>query len=184
MTARVGTLTHKQILFVECYLDNGGNATQAAKTVGYKHPHQQGPRLMLHPQVTAAIQAKRDKILQKTEVTREWLIEQYKNIAMGGIAMAKYRVPSKDGTLHFDFSNVTQEDLALITTMSTETYVEGRGRNAKKVKKFKVDFTEPKAGLDQLGRIIGAFTDNVKHTGEVSLVERLQKGRERAKGEK
>lgn len=182
MTARVGTLTHKQMLFIEVYLDNGGNATQAAKTVGYKMPHVQGPRLMLHPQVVAAINAKRDKMFKKAEVNREWLIEQYRNIAEAGIILAKFRKVQKDGSIIWDFSGATQDELALLTDMSTEIYMDGRGRNAKKVKKFKVAFTEPKAGLDQLGRIIGAFTDNVKVTQEVSLVERLQKGRERAKG--
>jgi len=37
--------------FLTHYLSNGGNATRAAESAGYKQPHVAGSRLVKHPAV-------------------------------------------------------------------------------------------------------------------------------------
>jgi hypothetical protein len=50
-------LTHKQSRFIEAYLANGCNATQAARLAGYK-VRQSAAELMTYPHIISAIQEK------------------------------------------------------------------------------------------------------------------------------
>lgn len=52
------TLNDKQQAFVEAYLENGFNATRAAKAAGYSHANKQGPRLLVNVGIRAAIDAR------------------------------------------------------------------------------------------------------------------------------
>lgn len=60
-------------LFVEAYIANGGNATEAAKAAGYsaKTAGQQGHALLKEPEVSAAVAAKQQKLAVKFELTTE-----------------------------------------------------------------------------------------------------------------
>lgn len=85
-----------------------------------------------------------------------------------------------DGDLIFNFADATMDDLAAIGEVTVETYKEGKGPEAKDVKRFKVKPHDKKAALDSLARIMGMFQDNMNVTSDgQSLEERLQRGRER-----
>ncbi len=85
--------------------------------------------------------------------------------------------------LTWDFTDATLEELSLINDMKIDSYSEGRGQQARAVKRFKINCGDPKAALDSLARILGAFNDNMTIKGELSMVERLHAGRARVKRE-
>lgn len=62
--------------FVNAYIANGGNATEAAKDAGYsaKTAYQQGSRLLKDVEVSAAIRARRDELSKKYELTSDLVI--------------------------------------------------------------------------------------------------------------
>ncbi len=77
-TKRTSKLTPKQQRFVEEYLLDL-NATAAARRAGYseKTAEQQGPRLLGNVGVAAAICDRKAKRSQRTEITADWVLEQY-----------------------------------------------------------------------------------------------------------
>jgi hypothetical protein len=63
-------------LFVEAYLANGGNATEAAKSAGYspKTAYQQGPRLLKDVQVATELRARAQGLAKKYELTTDMVV--------------------------------------------------------------------------------------------------------------
>jgi phage terminase small subunit len=62
-------LTGKQKMFVEAYLQNGGNATAAAVTAGYSKAtaYSQGGRLLKHVEVSTEIKRRSQHVVQQTQ---------------------------------------------------------------------------------------------------------------------
>jgi hypothetical protein len=61
--------TAKQQIFVEKILENGGNATKAARDAGYKHPNKQGHQILVKLGVQERIAARiRDAEINTNEV--------------------------------------------------------------------------------------------------------------------
>lgn len=63
----------RRALFVEAYIANGGNATQAAIAAGFspKSAGQQGSELLKHPNVTANIAERRNELREASRLTTE-----------------------------------------------------------------------------------------------------------------
>lgn len=63
-------------LFVEAYIANGGNATEAAKTAGYSSQtaRQQGSRLLSDVDISSAIALRAGKVADKYELTTEMVM--------------------------------------------------------------------------------------------------------------
>ena len=75
-------LTSKQRQFVAFYLgESNGNATDAARRAGYKHPNVSGPRLLVKVGIRAAIDAK----LDSTALSSERILARLSEIADGGL---------------------------------------------------------------------------------------------------
>src|SRR5262249_55845302 len=133
-----------------------------------------------HPLVVAEIARRRAKLAEQSELTAEWIINRLMLIADANLILAKFKKVDADGTLSWDFSSATPEELAVISGLQTDIYVEMGAGGKKKVKKFKVESIDPLAALNMLARIQGLFNDKVEVQGEISIVERMQKARERA----
>lgn len=79
--AKAGTskasAAQRKAMFVEAYLTNGGNATQAAKEAGYsvKTARQQGQRLLTDVVISQQIASRRSQVVaqakEKTQLTAE-----------------------------------------------------------------------------------------------------------------
>jgi len=152
-------------------LVRAGYAPRSASKVGY--------RFFQRPDVQAYMQKRQAELSAQSGVAAEDLIRQLRMIAFGDLS--KFIVVQKDGTLSYDFSNATQDELRLINDLSVDLYSEGRGAKRAPVKKFKLSTRDQLRAIELLGRIIGAFQDKVNIAGEVSLVERLQQGRAQVK---
>jgi hypothetical protein len=81
----VKVLTDRQQRFVDEYVYDT-NATQAAIRAGYsaKSAPQQAVALMKHPEVLSAIDAKRQRLAIKTEVTAARVLEKWAAVAFHG----------------------------------------------------------------------------------------------------
>lgn len=64
-------LTEKQRRFVEAHSSNGGNATAAARSAGYKQPLPQGCENLKKPSIQAAIEALRQEVTSEAIASRE-----------------------------------------------------------------------------------------------------------------
>lgn len=170
---------HKQA--INEYFANGFNKRQALLAAGYSNgtSTHAAASVFNHPIVKAEIERRFDADKRKYDVDRDWVIQRLARIANGGEIMARYKVINEDGEAVWDFSGASADDLAVITELTTDTYIEGRGKDARRVKKMKVAMADPKGALDSLARTLGMFQDNLKLDGDISVVERLQAGRRR-----
>lgn len=172
---------HKRV--VDEYMVNGNKKGPALLKCGYSATTANGNPASVfdRAEVIAEIEKRKAKLDVKYELTEEWIIQRMMHIANAGEVLAKFKKVNHKGELYWDFTGATAKDLAVISEMTTDTYMEGRGEDGRAVKKVSVKASDPKSALDSLMRHKGMFNDKVTHAGEVSLVERLQRGRERAR---
>ena len=88
---------HRMALFVEAYIANSGNATDAAIEAGYsaKTAYSAGPRLLKNVEVSAEIGKRRAEVLQQCMLTTERTLQQVARLSFFDIRKL-YR---DDGTL-------------------------------------------------------------------------------------
>ncbi|MCH8506461.1 MAG: terminase small subunit [Ectothiorhodospiraceae bacterium] len=80
-TSSKDSAARKRARFIDAYIANGGNATDAAKTAGYseKTAYAQGHRLLKHAEVQRALVERQEKLAQKYELTVESVIQSLAN---------------------------------------------------------------------------------------------------------
>lgn len=136
--------------FIEAYLTNGGNASQAAVAAGFseKTAGAAGSRLLKHVDVSTAIQQRRAVLAEKYELTTESVIRS--------LAQA----------VHFDPRKMFREDGTMkpIHELDDDTAAALAG--------FEV--TEEKGGGDDRGKVIG-FTKKVKWLDKNTAREQAMK---------
>ena len=176
-------LTAKQERFVEEYLIDL-NATQAAIRAGYSErtADVQGPRLLGNVGVAEAIEQAQEERKERTGITQDRVLEE---LALLGFAnMQDYMRVTSDGDAYLDLSELTREQAAAITEVTVEDFKDGRGEDARDVRRTKFKLADKRSALVDIGRHLGMFKDRVEHTGkdggpiEVTLAEVLRRARE------
>jgi len=173
-------LRDKHRIAVHAFLTNGGVKADAMRTAGYSEntSKDRADIVFNRPEVIAFIAQRRAEQAEKMELSEDWVIKRLMRIADSGSVLAKYKVIQSDGTLAWDFTAAPDEDLALINELSVDTYTEGRGPGAIRVKKFKIKTGDAFTALNALARVLGIFDDKLEVSG-ASLIERLHAGRKR-----
>lgn len=176
-------ITDKMYRAVSEYFLNGNDKQAALIAAGYSlaTAGQQAKQVFDHPGVQAEVTRRNAMHAKKADLTAEWVIAEFMKLATAREKLSKFKRVTKDGALDWDFTGATAEELALVGTLHTEFYVEGRGDIAKTIKKFKIDITDPVAVLAHLARIQGMFQDKLKLEGDEEVVAQLQAGRNRIK---
>lgn len=157
-------LTPKQARFVAEYLKDL-NATQAAIRAGYskRSAGSQAFDLLKKPEVVAAVQARREKLAEKLEVTQELVVAELAKLGFAN--MADYMRAGPDGDPFLDFSALTRDQAAALTEVTVDDFVDGRGEDARAVRRVKFKLADKRAALVDLGRYLGIFSDKVELTG-------------------
>lgn len=143
-------LSPKRRRFVAEYLKDQ-NAKQAAIRAGYspKAAEVNGPRLLRNAQVKAAVEAKLAKVEEKCEISTEYVLRGLKEVA----ERCMQRVP----VMEFDRTE---------KCMVQKKDDEGCGV-------WEFDSAGANRALELLGKYRQMFTDNVKHSGNVTLEQIL-----------
>lgn len=148
------------------------NKSKALALAGYRCPHDY-LRLFDHPAIVEETKRRERAAREKFEVTHDRLVEELRRIAFANIY--DYGRVDKDGNIFLDFSNVPAEVMAAIGTVTVETYMEGKGDEAREVKRVKVTPYNKLQAIDQLMRHTGLSKD--KTSGAIAdLAERLNAG--------
>lgn len=161
-------LNLKQQRFVAEYLVDK-NATQSAIRAGYsaKTAYSQGQRLLKHVEVAELIATKAEKQVEKLDITAERVLRE---LALLGFAnMEDYMRVGSDGDPYLDFSALSRDQAAALQEVTVEDFKEGRGEDARDVRRVKFKLADKRAALVDLGKHLKLFTEKVEHSGEVSL---------------
>jgi phage terminase small subunit len=174
-------ISDKMMAAIEAYFDNGFNKKDALLTAGYaKTTATNFPsKVFGREDVKAEIEARKMRRAQRHDVNQDWVISRFMKLAMSGETLAKFKKVQEDGSLGWDFTGATEEELAVVTELGVDYYTEGRGNNAREVKKFRVKHPDMQAALVALARHLGLFNDSLEVTSDVS--EKIAAGRARAR---
>lgn len=158
-------LTAKQQRFVDEYLVDL-NATQAAIRAGYseKTARSTGSENLTKPNIQAAITEGRRKQSKRTEITADRVLAE---LALLGFAnMEDYIRIDNDGDPYINLSELTREQAAAISEVAVDDYTEGRGKNARDVRKVRIKFHDKKGALVEIGKHLGMFVERHELTGK------------------
>jgi phage terminase small subunit len=157
-------LTAKQQRFVDEYLIDL-NATQAAIRAGYseKTAYSIGNENLSKPEIAKAIEGAQTARAKRTEITADRVLTELGKLGFSN--MQDYMRAGADGDPYLDFSNLTREQAAALAEVTVEDFKDGRGEDARDVRRVKFKLTDKRAALVDIGKHLGMFKDQVEHTG-------------------
>lgn len=170
-------LTPKQQRFVAEYLIDL-NATQAAIRAGYsaKTASSQGERLLRNVELAKAMQAAMKAREQRTEITQDRVLKELAKLGFAN--MQDYMSVTQEGEPFADLSKLTRDQAAAITEFTVEDFTEGRGDDARDVRRVKFKLADKRAALVDIGKHLGMFKDKLELTGKaggpVETVTRIE----------
>ncbi len=156
-------LTPKQARFVEEYSVDL-NAAQAAIRAGYarstaekKAPCWVGKSrdLSTQPDIWDAVNAAIEARSERTKVKADQVVGELARLGFSN--MGDYVSLTSDGAPFIDLSKLSREQWAAISEVTVEDFMEGRGEDARQVRRVKVKLHDKRGSLDLLGRHFGLF---------------------------
>lgn len=154
-------LTHKQRRFVEEYVVDF-NGTRAAKAAGYsaRSASETSYDLLRNPRIDQAIKDALLAMREATLATRDRIIAEL--LKMGFSNALDYIRILPDGEPAVDFSALTRDQAAAITEVTVEDYTDGRGEDAREVKRVRYKVADKGSALMNAAKLMGHVTDKVE----------------------
>lgn len=166
-------LTTKQQRFIKEYLISG-NATQAAKLAGYseKTAYRTGADNLKKPQIVQAIANGQKRVSDKLDIKLEDVVAELLKLAMSN--MDDYAEVQPDGSAVVDLNDLSRDQMAAITELTSEVYSEGHGDAARDVKRTKIKLGSKEGALDKLMRHLGGYSkDKLELLGSVVVKNKI-----------
>ena len=127
------------------------------------------------PLIQAAIAAKMEAINAKYQLTTERVLAEVAKIAYANMDDYVDR-SSGDPLLDFSKERVTREQMAAVGEITVETYMEGKGEQAREVKRVNFKLHDKLAALDKAMRRLGLYeADNIRDLRIVDGTSRSMK---------
>lgn len=151
-------LNPKQDRFIAEYLIDL-NATQAAIRAGYsaKTAKQIGSRLLTVVDVKAELEKRQAELAKTHGVTVASIVQELAKLGFSN--MQDYMRSGADGDPHLDFSELTRDQAAALAEVTVEDFKDGRGEDARDVRRVKFKLADKRAALVDLGKHLGMFKD-------------------------
>lgn len=151
-------LTERQAAFCR-HLITGKSATQAAKDAGYSesYANREAAKLVVKPQIQAELARLRSKVEKDTIMTAQETLEELSKLGRANL-LDYFRIGS-NGEPMIDLSSITPAQAAALVEIQVEDYLEGRGEDAREVRRVRIKMADKKAALDSLGKYHKLFTD-------------------------
>lgn len=162
-------LTKRQQEFVEAYLQNGGNATEAAKAVGYgttRHSNQvRGSKLLKNPQIRLEIGRRQGKVAQTTGIRAKRAVRELAALAFSRI---DHYTVGPDGRLAL-VAGAPENAMAAVQSVKYRTIMRG---DAPPIVEAEIKLWDKPGALRTLGRHLGVFLPPAKPGDEKSSADK------------
>lgn len=165
-------LTPKEELFVPAYIVNL-NAVEAARKAKYKHPKNVASKILSRPHVQAAIQEAMSEQMDRLQIDADAVVRELAKI---GFANLKHYVRVTSAGEPFVFlAELTDDQFAAMSEVTVEDFTEGRGEDAREVRRVRFKLHDKRAALEALGRHFGIFGEDnrQKIPGEAEIKKSL-----------
>jgi phage terminase small subunit len=163
-----GQLTPEQTKFVEIYLSNGRNGAdayrQAYKSAAAPQVCATRAYRLLHTKNILAIIERSEKrqeqaverAVEKYAVSRERNVATLARLAYSNIKDFTRLVGSERVV---DFSQATDDQLAAVQEITVEDYLDGRGEDARQVRRTKFKLSDRGLAIERLNKMFGWIID-------------------------
>jgi Terminase small subunit len=114
-------------------------------------------------------------------MTAQQVLEELTKLALAN--MQDYMKPGLDGDPVLDFAKLTREQASALQEVTVDRYTEGRGEDAREVKRVKFKLADKLRALELLGKHYGLFNERRVHEvgGDAErLIAALARADERA----
>lgn len=145
----------RRTAFVEAYLQNGGNATQAALAAGFskRSAYSTGGRLVKHAEVLARIEQRQAELRKKFELTTETLLNNLRQAVM----FDPRKLYDENGALK-SVADLDDDTAMALTGLEQCDEFEGRGASRKWVGiTKKIKWLDKNVARDQANKILGMY---------------------------
>jgi len=158
--------SERRKLFADAYIANGGNATQAAITIGLsaKTAYSTGQRMMKHAETSALIQQKRNKLAEKYELTADAVIQS--------LAQAVYFDPRKLYDEHGNLKAIKDLDDNTAAALAGLEVAEMRSDGEVIGHTKKVKWLDKNTAREQAMKHLGLFGEDNKQRNPLEGIER------------
>lgn len=145
-------------VFVDTYIatDDPRGAMIRARPMFASRPSAADPRVkeyLKRPLVMAAISERLKEIAARTELTVERTMQEIARLAYAN--MGDYIRITPDGEFYTDFSGITIDQLAAVKSVTVEEIKDGRGDDAKDIRKVKFELHDKNSALEKAVKILG-----------------------------
>lgn len=156
-------LTSRQAAFIREYLIDL-NAAAAARRAGYSErtADRIGHDNLRKPQIAEAIAVAQSQRAERTEITADRVLAEIAKLAFANLGDYFNLASGMDP--YIDLSNITPDQAAALTEIQVDDYLEGRGDDAREVRRVKIKMADKKGALELLGKHLGLFTEKVENT--------------------
>lgn len=159
-----------------------GNKKDSLRKAGYAPSTYAAPTLFFDkPKVREEIERRQKRMIDNSEVTEDTIIRKLAQIAFTDLGEG-LKI-TEEGDVDWDLERLRTIPAlrGILNDIRIERYMEGRGEGATPVKKVHFKSKDQLKALELLMKFFGMLTDKVEFKGEMSLVERLKRGRDRVK---
>jgi phage terminase small subunit len=158
-------------------MSNGFNQTQAAITAGYspRSASAMASGLLANNRIHAEVERRKKELFDRYDVTADHVI---KEMARLGFSNMKDYIRIVDGDAVVDLTNLTEDQAAAISEVTSETYVDGYvsdedgDREPVRVKRTKLKLVDKKGPLELLGRYVGVFNNDDAAVRDIQITIR------------
>jgi phage terminase small subunit len=169
--------TGQEVTFAAEFLRTGNmaRAYRAAYNDKTQHASFRGAQLMHKPWMRDYVEECRALMRQRLKVTEDTIIEEIAKLAFAN--MTDFIVINEAGEAMTDLSGLTREQLAALSEVTIDTYMDGKGEDARPVKSVKFKLAPKLAALELLGKKHKLWTDVVENTSVVDIADELRAAR-------
>jgi phage terminase small subunit len=120
-------------------------------------------RLLANAKVAARVSELQVEAAEQTSATAVRVLEEMCKLAFAN--MADYFQVGTDGAPRLDWGSLTRDQKAALQEVTVDVFADGRGDDAREVKRVKFRLADKRAVLVDLGRHFGLFKEKVEHSG-------------------
>jgi phage terminase small subunit len=169
-------LTRLQERFVGFYVSNPkANLAQVYRDAGYRAANDEVARvnagkLLRLSHVKAAVASARGVLREKFECSAEDIARELHKLAFAN--MADFLRVTPQGDPFIDLSTLTRDRAAALTEATVEDFTDGRGENAREVRRVRVKLADKRSSLMDLARLLGyGKPERLEHEHRVVAID-------------
>lgn len=152
----------KHELFAQA-LAKGKTADEAYQLAGYKQSRPAASRLSTNVNVSARVKQILGRAAERVEITQAKVLEELAKIGFSN--MLDYVGITTDGDAYVTLANMTRDQAAAVQQITVEDFKDGRGEDARDVRKVTFKLSDKRAALVDIGKHLGMFIEKHELTG-------------------